>query len=496
VGSNSTASVKSTPAPVVIIEEPDDANVNVKGQGDSIKLLEERAKTFHRRKIAMGGTPSISGLSTIEDAYNNSDKRRFFVPCHDCGESHALDWDHVRWREDQTQRHEIYAHALTETACYACPHCGAEWDDSQKNRNVRSGEWRATAEFRGVAGFHINELYSPFPGSVLAHLVERWLEAKKKADEGDDTDLIVFTNSALGKAYEYQSDAPDADDLQTRVEDYPELVVPHGGLLLTAGVDVQHDRFAIVIRVWGRGEELWLVYWGEIYGAVPDRSDPVWDELDKRLFTPVPHAGGGELHVGAISIDSGDGKTNDAVYDWVRKHRRRGVMAIKGASEGADKEIFSTPRSSIDHKSPTKAARYGLRVYIVGTDKAKDLIAGRVQLDGQGPGRFHYYREVRADYFEQMTSEVKAPSRRYRGRRMWQLRAGQRNEALDAEVYALHAARAKKPHTMGPTQWDALEASLKQGDLLSEAQEPVAQDRPPPVPRRRDAGLGSEDWAL
>jgi phage terminase large subunit GpA-like protein len=200
--------------------------------------------------------------------------------------------------------------------------------------------------------------------------------------------------------------------------------------------------------------------------------------------------------VSAISIDSGDGKTSDAVYDWVRKHRRRGVMAIKGASDGADKEIFSTPRSSIDHKSPTKAARYELRVYIVGTDKAKDLIVGRVQLDGQGPGRFHYHREVRADYFEQMTSEVKAPARRYRGRRIWQLRAGRRNEALDAEVYALHAARAKKPHTMGPTQWDALEASLKQGDLLSEAQEPVAQDTPPPVPRRRDAGLGSEDWAL
>jgi hypothetical protein len=41
------------------------------------------------------------------------------------------------------------------------------WTDAEKNRAVRLGEWRAEAPFRGVAGFYINELYSPFPGSQL-----------------------------------------------------------------------------------------------------------------------------------------------------------------------------------------------------------------------------------------------------------------------------------------------------------------------------------------
>ncbi|MEA3276497.1 MAG: terminase gpA endonuclease subunit, partial [Pseudomonadota bacterium] len=230
VGSNSPANVKSSPAPVVIVEEPDDANTNIKGQGDSIKLLEERTKTFRNRMVVFGGTPSVAGLSIIDANHANSDQRRFFVPCHECGESHVMDWDQVSWDQDPAARHEIYGAHRPETARYACPHCGAIWDDATKNANVRLGEWRATAEFRGIAGFQISELYSPFPNSSFTRLVERYLEAEKKFREGDDTEKIVFVNSALGKPYEYEGDAADPDVLARRAEDYPEMLVPAGGL--------------------------------------------------------------------------------------------------------------------------------------------------------------------------------------------------------------------------------------------------------------------------
>ena len=36
---------------------------------------------------------------------------------------------------------------------------------------------------------------------------------------------------------------------------------------------------------------------------------------------------------------------------------------------------------------------------------------GRLALEGDGPGRIHWYRDVRADYLEQFTSEVKVPVR-------------------------------------------------------------------------------------
>src|SRR5690606_41992597 len=121
--------------------------------------------------------------------------------------------------------------------------------------------------------------------------------------------------SALGLSYEYRTDAPDTDTMRDRAEDYQELTVPAGGLVLTVGVDVQHDRLAIIVRAWGRGEESWLVFWGEIYAAqsCTDKADPVWDELDKFVFGAYRHELGFNLQVSAASFDSSDGQTNDAV---------------------------------------------------------------------------------------------------------------------------------------------------------------------------------------
>lgn len=494
VGSNSTASVKSTPAPIAIVEEPDDANINVGKQGDSIKLLWERTKTFHRRKRIQGGTPSIKGLSAVEDAFKRSDQRKFFVPCHDCGEYHVLAWENVHWDEDKDSWHEIYGHARPETAFYACPNCGSTWDDPQKLRNIRRGEWRPTAEFRGVVGFHISELYSPFPGSRLRHLAERYLEAKHKLEQGDDTDMIVFVNSALGLPYEYESKAPDVEELEARGESYQELTVPEPALVLTAGVDVQHDRLAVTIWGWGPGEEMWLVYWGELYArtSTTDKRDPVWEELDGLLFTPLRHVRGFHVVVSSISIDCSDGVTADVVYDWVRSRQHRGVMAVKGASTNAiDREIYTSPKR-VDYRTRTKASKHGLQVYIVGTHKAKDLLIGergRISLQGRGPGRMHWYDSVRQDFYEQLTSEVKAPHRSLRGKMVWQLKAGVRNEALDCTVYALHAARAIKLHTMTQAKWDELEERLSQADLFLEAQTPMPEERNTPHRRRLQRGF-------
>lgn len=502
VGSNSPRSVKSSSVPVLIVEEPDDASSNVKGQGDSITLFTDRAKTFARYKMIMGGTPTIAGLSAIEAAYRKSDQRKLFVPCHLCGEEHVLAWENVRWEENADIVHEVYGKAQPETARYYCPHCGGAWTDYDKNENVKRAKWRATAPFNGVAGFgYISELYVPWPKSALAYLVRRYLEAKHEADLGDDSKLIAFYNSTLGLPYEYGGQKVDLTELEERALDYEEFTVPRGALLLTVGIDVQHDRFAVIVRGWGRGEESWLVYWGEIYagdkeatGGVNDRSDPAWQELEQLVFGPFQHESGRQIYASAVSIDSADGNTSDAVYGWVRDMRRKypavQIMAIHGARDNADKEIFSVPKQTIDHKTPNKAAKYGLRVYIVGTNKAKDLLLGgagrrgRIHLPGFGPGRFHVYKGVRADYWEQLAaSEVKAPSRRLRGRMVWQLRSGRRNEALDAEIYALHAARAMKTHIATPQQWYALERKLLQSDLFTKPDEPPAEaPKPEPTP--------------
>src|SRR5690606_5053430 len=114
--------------------------------------------------------------------------------------------------------------------------------------------------------------------------------------------------------------------------------------------------------------------------------------------------------------------TSDAVYTYVRDRLRYNIMAIKGASiDSREKEIYSKPPTSVDTtQDNTKAAKYGLRVNIVGTHKAKTLIDNRLRLTGAGPGRMHWYSEIRADYYEQVTNEVLAPHPRQPSKMVWQ----------------------------------------------------------------------------
>ncbi len=496
VGSNTPDGVKSTSSVgFAFVEEPDDTSDNVKDQGDSIGNLEERLKRYPGSIMAVGGTPAVKGLSKIEYRLDCTKKHTLPVLCHDCGDSHVLEFENVSWLEDDKINHPVYGHSLFDTAVYACPHCGSIWDDYQRQTNVRktcfdahdAGDvkagWVGEGDFSGKIGFHgLAELYSCLPGVGLSAMVEDFLKAKNKSDQGDESLMIKFINQKLGQGYEYKGEQTNADELREVVRDYQEDVIPPGGLLMTIGVDVQHNRIAIIKRVWGRNGESWNILWKEIFAkiSVHDINDPVWKDLDKEVFSSVVSESGWGMFASAISIDSSDGSTNAAVYHWVRtrqkKHKKILIMAIKGSSAQTDPEIFVTPKlKSIDHKNPkkqSKADKFGLKVYIVGTNKAKDLIAGWLQLEVLHAGTpskqlYHFYKDIRADYFDQMTGEVKAPHKSVKNRKVWQQKSGQAIEAWDSEVYALHAAISQRVHLKTSAQWDAIEEKLSQIDLFS-----------------------------
>lgn len=469
-GANSPSNIKSDSIKIANVEEPDDCTGNVKGQGDSVYLLGERLKGVTGSKLILGGTPTIKGLSRVEEEYKATDQRKFYVPCHECGEGHVLSWENVIWDEDPDRNDEVYGNADIDSARYVCPHCGTEWDDEQKQANTQN-LYEVIEGNPGLdVGFYINELYAMTEGSRLARLLKKYLKALYKFAQGDDSELIAFYNNTLALGYEYQTDAPDEDALEKRADPYPEKTVPAGGLVLTLGVDVQPDRLAVTIWATGRGEESWLVYWDEFRAAkaVTDTTDPVWEALDDLVYGTYAHEKGYSLRIKSVGIDSGDGNTSDAVYHYVRSRKNRGVKlrAIKG-SNNIDAEIVSIPKK-VDVNSQSKAAKYGLQVWHIGVNKAKDLIASRMKNLGNGAGRMHWYAEVRKDFYKQMLGEIKAPSRKQRGKLVWQRKSGAAVEAWDCTVYALHAARCERFHLLKPDQWDAIEADLAQVDLFSE----------------------------
>ncbi|WP_374515415.1 terminase gpA endonuclease subunit [Niveibacterium sp.] len=499
VASNSPADVKSTSARVRIVEEPDDTNKDVKGQGNAISLLRERGKTIRRSLELIGGTPTAKGASEIEKEMRTTDQRRFMVACHHCGEKHEIEWEHVVIPglnldqedlkapdiDERFPEREIYGRARFEDAYYACPHCGAIWSDEERCENIRAAAsvgplygWEITNPSANDPGFYCNELQSCFEGSFVPRLAEKYLRAKAQLDAGDPNEMVAFWNSTRGLPWEYKGELPEEDELRERAEDYQEWSVPAGGIEPVLTVDVQHDRLAVTCWVVGRGDEMWLSYWGELYGQTVVAHQGAWIELEQLLDKTVQHATGAKLPIVACGIDCSDGQTSDAAYAFVRKHNRVGrqVLALKGAPDDEGRVEIWTPPKAIDPSHiRTKAARWGLQINIVGTAKAKDLLlgwateTGRVRLRGSGPGRMHWYRDVRSDFYEQLLSEIKIPSRTNPNKRRWKARTDRRQEALDCTVYALYLSRHLRLHLRRAAQWDIAELKLRQVSLLDAA---------------------------
>lgn len=497
VASNSPADVKSTSAKIRIVEEPDDTNKDVRGQGNSIALLRERGKTIRGGLELIGGSPTAKGASEIEKEMRTTDQRRFLVPCHHCGESHEVEFENVRIPghqlspeelaapdvDDKWPVRDVYGRARWEEAYYACPHCGGVWTDEERVDNIRQAArvppyygWHPTAQ-SDSPGFFCNELQSVFEGSYVPVLAEKYLRAWHLEQQGDPTEMVTFTNATRGKVWEYRGELPEEDELRARAEKYPEWTCPAGGLVPVMYVDVQHDRLAVTVWVVGPGEEMWLAWWGELHGRTIIEHAGAWVELEQLMSRTVRHASGVQLPIFAFGIDSGDGQTSDAVYAFVRKHhtRQRPVFAGKGASDRVGRVEIWTKAKPIDpNKKATKASKYGVHVHIIGTAKAKDLIlgwaqeGGRIRLEGTGPGRMHWFEGVRPDFYEQVLGEMKIPSPSNPKVRQWVERTDRRNEALDCTVGCLWLSRQLQLHLRKPQQWNDMRARLLQSSLLDE----------------------------
>ena len=493
VGANSPADLKSTSARVVVVEEPDDTPADVSGQGNAIRLVIERAKTYPDHLIIVGGTPTAKGASAIEAEMRTSDQRRFAITCPHCHEPHEPHWRNVVIPEaDTNPLREVYGRARWEDALYVCPAHGCILTDDERIAAIQAAAavapgygWTPTAQSPDHAGFYLSELLSTFDGSRVPNLARKFLTAKAEMEEGKPEAMVVFWNSTVGEPWEYKGELPEEDELRQRAEPYAEWTCPAGGLTVVLSVDVQHDRLAATAWAIGRGEEMWLTYWGELYGQTVVPGQGAWIELEQLMRKQVQHATGAMLPISAVGIDCSDGQTSDASYGFVRTHHRsnRPVLALKGASDEEGRtEIWTRPRAIDPNRSATKASRHGVQISLVGTAKAKDTLlgwaqeGGRIRLAGSGPGRMHWYEGVRDDFYSQILGEMKVPSRSNPAKRAWKRRTDRRNEALDCTVYALYLSRALQLNLRKPIQWDVIEMTLRQGSLV-----PIEDPSSPPL---------------
>jgi phage terminase large subunit GpA-like protein len=267
-GANSAASLASMPIRYVVCDEVDRFPWDVGQEGDPLGLIDERTKTFPRRKVLLVSTPTTKGLSRIEGEYEKSDQRQYHVPCPDCGEYQVL-----RWRHDDGTYGLVHS-AATGTVRYACRHCGTLIDEHHKPAMLERGHWIPRHAERPVRGYHLSGLYSPIGlGFTWAELWEKWQDA-----HGDTANLKRFINTTLAETWEEKGDSIADVALIARLEVYPDTLPIR---LLTSFTDVQKDRLETTVIGWGAGEEAWALE--HVIHAGDTAAQDVWDELDEFL---------------------------------------------------------------------------------------------------------------------------------------------------------------------------------------------------------------------
>jgi phage terminase large subunit GpA-like protein len=477
-GANSAKGLRSMAARYLFLDEVDGYKESIDNEGDPCDLAIARTTNFGRRKIFIASTPTLTGRSKIARFFDASDQCYYHVPCPRCGSKIVLLSENLIWSE----------HKMNEAA-YRCQECEREIFDHEKQTMLAEGEWRSTAEGDGTTrGYHLSSLYSPVGWLSWTQIVE-----KREKAEGSTDKQQVFWNTILGLPFQNSGEVPDVDRLYERRESYTIGEVPEGGLILTAGGDVQPNRIEAEIVAWGRDMQSWSVDYRVLEGNT--NQPDVWSKLAAIMDEDFPVVGGGSMRIAKLAVDSGYNTMR--VYDFVRAMLPQRVMAIKGESHVAS--LIGSP-SLIEIGPGGRQIKGGVRLWPVNTAIAKEELYRWLKLSepdlraGENwPRGFCHFPSYAKEFFEQLCAE-QLISRSVMGqiRTHWEKRRD-RNEALDCRIYARAAAVSMRLDAWPEYRWDEAERLIGRPRNIPSAERPEWTKRPAPKFRPMQAGEGFLD---
>ncbi len=470
-GAKSAASLRDMPASKLWMDELDAYVEDLDKEGDPASLAVNRTLSFGQRaKVLETSTPKTKGTSRIEAAFNLGDRSLRHLPCPLCGHYQPLKWGQVKWTRDEN---------LTVTDVhYECASCKGAIGEEEKADMLSKGRWISECPEKSDShrSFQWNALYHP-PGAVRwIDLAQMWVNFHHPRLKV--TALKDFVMTKLAEPFEEKGEAPEWERLYRLKEDYQQGTIPKGGLILTAGVDVQGNRIQGSVYAWGRELERWLVDRFTIPGDTA--TDDPWKALEKlRTQRIYLHEGGQHLDIRCMAIDTG--YRFHVVLNWARR-KQPGVIAVKGGNPNLPYIISSPKQVDVNYKG-RKIPR-GAQLWTVGTGRLKEELYTFLNLDppttADTPfprGYCHYPGDLDDEFFRQLTAED------YR-KGKW-VTIHERNEALDEACYARAAAAMLGVDRWGPEVWTELERLLGVNVQQEQTQERAAPaDALPGAPKR------------
>ncbi len=472
----SATELAGQPAGLVIVDERDRMEGDIKGEGDPVELARARGETYPGFTIGVTSTPLIGNVEVekhpetglyhwkladpedIESAtwklWQEGTRHEWAWPCPHCGEYFIPRFSLLKFDSSTPAK-------AARTARLECPNpaCdsnlhGLVIDDSHKAemnaRGVFVAPGQRIAKDGTVTGpepegdtisFWVSGLASPFVpfGSRAADYV--------RAVRSGNTERLqtvintrlgeLFRNAAAGTVKPWQAIADLA------VPYYRQGEIPRGVQRVALTVDVQKFGLYYVIRGWGARYESWLIRWGYLPGET-ERPE-VWDDLSRLVD------GGLDGHAfNVVLIDSGYRpgdrwkRPTNAVYDFCRRYADGRVRAIKGKDNLPSP--IRTAQAAVNSKGKA-TQRAGVILHHLDTDHYKSFVIGRLDWPPESPGGWHLPEDVDEAYCRQIVAEsrVVKPS----GAVTW-VRLHKDNHYLDCEMMQAAAADLMQVHALRP----------------------------------------------
>ncbi len=418
-----------------------------KREADPISLAEMRTNTYSESRTTWKiSTPTVESgniwVALTQEAEVIFD---YWVACPHCGSMQLMEFDNIKWPEDERDPERIENKRL---AHYKCCDCGELWDDEHRNKAVREGQWQARgsqlelfaylrAHKPKKIGFHIPAWLSRFVS--LSEIAADFLRAKK-----DKTKLKKFMNQRKAEPWvDYTQDRKESIILSLRDMHRPRGIVPSGDnfqiACLTFGGDTQKIGYYYRITAWefgmdGRGH---LVSEGKVESE---------KALEQVIYREYIDGYGQRWMVQGGMIDT-QGTRASEVYDWTRLHPH--ILACQGKSTRGGAPVSW---NTIDYYPGTKVKiPGGLNLYSVDTIFYKNMLAGKLEIKRDDPGAYLFHSEIDEDYAAQLCVEYQDE------KGIWHCPDGKANHQWDCCVYDLAYA-----HYIGIRTWPVPEKQAQQ----------------------------------
>lgn len=490
IGANAPGSMAGRPMKIVLWDETDRGARSAGVEGDPGGLLGARLFESVDGKFLMLSTPTIAPKlgadgrvidpgSRIYQEFQCGDRRRFHIRCPSCGHRVPLAIASID---------NLNGPGAASLVCAACAR--AITDAERIRLSIEAGHEPATVSTTGIisdscgwlaetpyggriASYHVSRLASP--SARVQDLADTWRASR---DTPERRVTFINTISALPVTEEDVSTSTEREShilaLMATAEDYQEGTIPAGGVILTAGVDVQAQRIELEIVAHGPGGESWSVAYLVLPGNTETLDGAPWQELARLVLSGQwPYAGTGAMvQISRMAIDSGYRTLQ--VYEFVRLAGASGrVIAVRG--KGDSPALIASPKM-VESRAGGKRLSRSVAVWDVGDKVSKRDMYDRLSVSMSPPpighrgpaGYYHRPRSYPREAYDQLYGEEQDP----RTQQWSKIRAAV--ERADCQRYARAAAWSLGLQRWSEEEWAAV-AEQTGATLLPPA--PVANEQ-------------------